>query len=157
MTCVEHVHLCLRHVFAMAFRLSRIERQIVLAADHQQSGLFLLQPCLSASGTATGRTRKSFTAPSTTSPPGASSSGRRDCLSAAPRRNYRRALGRPEAECQGPAAGARRCQAANLYRLPPSHMRTIVHVQHLPGHVTGFRQINNSVGDVLRSGNRTHR
>jgi len=53
-----------------------------------------------------------------------------------------------------PAAAAPRYSPANPARSPLAHMRTVVHVQHLPGHVTGFRQINNSVGDVLRLGKR---
>ena len=47
--------------------------------------------------------------------------------------------------------------AANFYRLPSSRVRTAVHVQHLPGYVTSFRQINDSFSNVLGLGDRAHR
>ena len=56
----------------------------------------------------------------------------------------------PEARCRAPAA-ALALPAATL-RLTIAHVRTVVHVQHLPGDVTGFRQKNNRISDVLRSG-----
>src|SRR5580658_753642 len=67
------------------------------------------------------------------------------------------ASGRLEAECQGPAAGALLHSAANLSDLPSAGVRTAVHVQHLPGDGTSFRQINNSVSDLLRVGDCSHR
>jgi hypothetical protein len=67
------------------------------------------------------------------------------------------ASGEMGAECQDPAAGDLHRQAANLYRLPSSRVRTAVHVQHLPGYVTSFRQINDSFSNVLRLGDRAHR
>src|SRR3984957_13891973 len=65
--------------------------------------------------------------------------------------------GRLGVEYQGPAVGDLHRSVGNPAWSPPAHVRTVVHVQHLPGHVTSFRQVNNSVGDILRVGNRTHR
>jgi hypothetical protein len=50
-----------------------------------------------------------------------------------------------------------RWAAESLRRLPFANVCTAVYVQHLPGDVTGFRQINDTVSDVLRVGDRTHR
>ena len=36
-------------------------------------------------------------------------------------------------------------------------MRTAINVQHLPGYVASFGQINHSIGDILRFGDRAHR
>jgi len=47
--------------------------------------------------------------------------------------------------------------AVNLWRLTTGHVRTAVHVQHLPGDVTSFRQINHRVRNFLRVSNRAHR
>jgi hypothetical protein len=52
---------------------------------------------------------------------------------------------------------ARHRPAESLRRLPFANVRTAVYVQHLPGDVTGFRQINDTLSDVLRVGDRTHR
>jgi hypothetical protein len=41
--------------------------------------------------------------------------------------------------------------------LPPARVRTTVHVQDLPGDVTRLRQINDSIGNVLRLRDDTHR
>ena len=46
MTGVENVDFRIRHVLAVAFRLSRIEREIVLAPNHQQARLLLAHPGL---------------------------------------------------------------------------------------------------------------
>ena len=42
-------------------------------------------------------------------------------------------------------------------QLPLAYVRTAIHVQHLPGHLTGFCQINDRVHDVFHPGNLTHR
>src|ERR1700722_5393929 len=64
--------------------------------------------------------------------------------------------GRLGVEYQGPAVGDLHRSTGNPAWLPPAHVRTVVHVQHLPCNVTSFRQINDSVGDILRVGNGTH-
>src|SRR6266496_1518383 len=46
MTCVENVHFGLRHVLALAFRLSGVEREIILPPNDEQSRLLLAHPCL---------------------------------------------------------------------------------------------------------------
>jgi hypothetical protein len=47
--------------------------------------------------------------------------------------------------------------AESLRGLPFANVRAAVHVQHLPCDVTGLRQINDSLSDVLRIRDRTHR
>src|SRR6266850_7324705 len=82
------------------------------------------------------------------------------CPSAPSQRKCQTASGRSGAECQGPAVGdlhRPRCEPLMLPTLPPARMRTTVHVQHLPGDVTSFSQINDSLSDVLRVRDRTHR
>src|SRR6266436_10055496 len=41
--------------------------------------------------------------------------------------------------------------------LPFTVVRTAVHVQHLPGDMARFREIEHRASDVLRCGDRTHR
>jgi hypothetical protein len=89
--------------------------------------------------------------------PAACRSRRAGCPSAAPRRNCQTASVRLATQYQGPSTGALPRPAANLYRSPPAYVCTVVHVQHLPGYVARFRQINNSLSDVLRLGDRSHR
>src|ERR1700741_2027235 len=62
-----------------------------------------------------------------------------------------------EARSRGPAAGAPRRPAANCPYLPFAVVRTAVHVQHLPGDLARFGEIDYRARDVLRSGNRAHR
>src|SRR6266478_2621282 len=64
---------------------------------------------------------------------------------------------------------AKKEKVARLYRLdistkrrrvkclPSAGVRTAVHVQHVPGDMTSFRQINHRLSDVLRIRNRPHR
>ena len=46
MTGVEDMNLCIRYIFAIAFRFARIERKIMFSPDHKQARLFLAHPCL---------------------------------------------------------------------------------------------------------------
>src|SRR5260370_39495237 len=46
MTGVENVNLSARYVFAVAFRLARIEREVIFTPDHQQARLLLAHPRL---------------------------------------------------------------------------------------------------------------
>src|SRR5205809_6830337 len=46
MSSIEHVDFGLRHIFAIAFRLAGIEREIILTPDHEEARLGLLHPCL---------------------------------------------------------------------------------------------------------------
>src|SRR6476660_8567675 len=46
MTSIEDVDIGFRHIFAVTFRFSEIEREIVLTPDHEQTWLTLLHPCL---------------------------------------------------------------------------------------------------------------
>jgi hypothetical protein len=46
MTGVEKVNLSVRHIVAIGLRLREIEREVLLAPDHQQERLLLAHPCL---------------------------------------------------------------------------------------------------------------
>src|SRR5580704_16346 len=46
MTSIENVNSSVRHVLAVAFRFAEVEREIMLAPDHQQARLLLAHPCL---------------------------------------------------------------------------------------------------------------
>jgi hypothetical protein len=46
MTGVENVNLSVRHIVAIGLRLREIEREVLLAPDHQQERLLLAHPCL---------------------------------------------------------------------------------------------------------------
>jgi len=46
MTGVENVNLSARHVPAIGLRLRELEREVILAPDHQQARLLLAHPCL---------------------------------------------------------------------------------------------------------------
>src|SRR2546430_13214349 len=46
MAGVEHVHLSLRHIAAIGFRLRKLERLIILPPDNQQARLLLAHPPL---------------------------------------------------------------------------------------------------------------
>lgn len=52
---------------------------------------------------------------------------------------------------------SRRWPTESLQRLPFADVRTTIHVPHLPGHLTGFRQINARIHDVFHIGNQSHR
>lgn len=44
--CVQDIDLSIRYILAVALRLTKIERKIVLAPEHQELGLRLLHPRL---------------------------------------------------------------------------------------------------------------
>src|SRR6266851_5661789 len=46
MTGVENVNFSFRYILAVAFRLAQIEREVILAPDHQQARLLFAHPCL---------------------------------------------------------------------------------------------------------------
>src|SRR5438094_10001884 len=46
MTGVENMHLGVRHIFAIALRLARVEREIILAPANPQARLLLAHPRL---------------------------------------------------------------------------------------------------------------
>src|SRR5208282_6018645 len=46
MTAVDNVNFSVRHIFAIAFRLARVERELILAPYHQQARLLLAHPRL---------------------------------------------------------------------------------------------------------------
>jgi len=46
MTGVEKVNLSVRHIVAIGLRFREIEREVLLAPDHQQERLLLAHPCL---------------------------------------------------------------------------------------------------------------
>src|ERR1700730_19064058 len=46
MARIEDVDLGLRYVLAIAFRLPKVEREIILTPNHQQAWLLLAHPCL---------------------------------------------------------------------------------------------------------------
>ena len=58
---------------------------------------------------------------------------------------------RASARCRAPQAGAPRLPVAGPLNSPFARVRTTVHVQHLPCHLTGFCEINHCVHNVLTS------
>src|SRR5262249_28513481 len=79
------------------------------------------------------------------------------CPSVPSPRTCQTALAAKGAECQVLSSAARRWLAKSLWELPFARVRTAVDVQHLPGDVTSFSQINDGLSDVLRVGDRAHR
>ena len=76
---------------------------------------------------------------------------REGCPSVPSRHKYQTASGRLGVECQGPAIGDPHRLAATLLRLPSAGVPTAVRVQHLPGDMTSFRQINHRLSDPKSS------
>src|SRR5215510_6049839 len=53
------------------------------------------------------------------------------------------------AECRSPAGAVPLDRVGDLFELPFPHMGAAVHVQHLPGYLTGLGQIEYGVNDIL--------
>jgi hypothetical protein len=83
-------------------------------------------------------------------PLGAFRSGIGDCQFGPRARKAQTAAAREAVECPRPQAWSLRC-------LPFSVVRTCVHVQHLPCHMTSFRQINDRLDDVVYVRDHSHR
>jgi len=46
MTGIENVNLSFRHILAISFRLTEVEREIILPPNDKQARLLLAHPCL---------------------------------------------------------------------------------------------------------------
>ena len=62
----------------------------------------------------------------------------------------------PEAERRAARAWIQGHFAVRVLKLPSACVRTAVHVQHLPGHIPRFNQVDYRVHDVLRFGDGGH-